>query len=129
MGARSGAATTKVQNTATLTDLPEWYKALTEQAGANIGDQMALMPQINAQFLQGGTAPTGGVFTGGATAPPPQPALPPPRYTQSAPVAGGISFAGNGMGTGLGHLSGNTSSGAAFNQQGSGGGALSNIGQ
>lgn len=77
MSGDSGANQQQSQASSTLTDLPSWYKALTEKLGGQIGGQINTMTPINNQFLSGGTSPAGGVWTGGQTSAPNVPAQQP----------------------------------------------------
>ena len=116
MSGSSGAATPQVQTTSTQTDLPSWYNAITQQLGNQIGSQVGGMNAINQNFLNGGTAPTNGVFNGGATTSPytqpvqPSGAAGPFGSMTNVPFAGNPSgyvepaqsYGGNGMGAGIG---------------------------
>lgn len=116
----SGAATGGVQNTSTLSDLPDWFKAPEMGLAKFIGQQAGDLSNIANIVQGGGTAPANGIFTGGATTTPFHPQVNPQGafgpFTPSLQASQGgpfdpqplpknnfkSNFGGNGAGSGIG---------------------------
>ncbi len=67
MSGGGGSSTPQVQNSTTSTTHAKWYNDALQQQVANNMSVANMQPQINQQFMGGGTAPNGGVFNGGGT--------------------------------------------------------------
>ena len=91
MSGGGGAASSKAEDTNSMTTYNPWFNELNKNQGNVLNQQANAIPGLTNQIMAGGSAPVGGVWNGGQTSNAMQPVQPAQNAMAGVPMKSGLS--------------------------------------